>query len=108
MENEKNVVSTKIPVKAEAPKRGRKPTEKAKPTKTAKAEKKATEPDKIVLQIAGREDVDVNAVMAAAKSHYSKAKKKSASNVVLYIKPDEGVAYYTVNGKGSDDFKVDL
>ena len=26
----------------------------------------------------------------------------------VYCKPEEGVAYYVVNGEGSDDFKVEL
>ena len=30
------------------------------------------------------------------------------SEIRLYIKPEEKVAYYTVNGEGGDDYKVDI
>ena len=26
----------------------------------------------------------------------------------IYVKPEESVAYYTVNGQGSDEFKIQL
>ena len=34
------------------------------------------------------------------------AKKAPARNI--YVKPEESVAYYTVNGQGSDEFKIQL
>ena len=36
------------------------------------------------------------------------SEKTSEKDVSVYIKPDERVAYYTVNGEGCDEFKVEF
>lgn len=36
------------------------------------------------------------------------ANAPAGSEIAIYVKPEEGAAYYTVNGEGSDAFKVEL
>ena len=88
---------------------------KAEAVKEAAAEKKAPAKaaakketgDKVVLQYNGKE-IEMKAVVEACKADYKAKGHKTASNVVVYVKPDENTAYYTVAGKGAEDFKVDL
>ena len=88
---------------------------KAEAVKEAAAEKKAPAKaaakketgDKVVLQYNGKE-IEMKAVVEACKADYKAKGHKTASNVVVYVKPDENTAYYTVAGKGAEDFKVEL
>ena len=51
----------------------------------------------LVLQYQGG-DVDLNALAEAAKADFRAAKKRTLiTDLKLYIKPEEGVAYYVVN-----------
>lgn len=36
------------------------------------------------------------------------AKAPEDADIVIYVKPEDGAAYYTVNGEGSEAFKVEL
>ena len=46
-------------------------------------------------------------VLEAAKMDYlSKHEDTAVKEIELYIKPEENAAYYTVDGEGSDQFKV--
>ena len=48
-------------------------------------------------------------VLDKAVAAYKAAHKDAAiKKIDLYIKPEEGVAYYVVDGEGSEDFKVEL
>ena len=73
----------------------------------AKTTKKAAAPAvKTILQTNGCEfDLStLNAkVLDAAKAHAAEI-----AEIAIYVKPDEAVAYYTVNGEGTDDYKVEL
>lgn len=71
------------------------------------AEKKEAK-DEIILQFSGKEDINVAAVLEAAKADYKAKGHRTPKNVTVYVKPEEGVAYYTVNGVGADDYKVEL
>ena len=79
-------------------------------TKTAKAKKETAEKSESVvfIQMSGKEEVNVNELIEACKADYKAKGHRAPKDVTVYVKPEEGVAYYTVNGKGSDDFKVDL
>ena len=44
----------------------------------------------------------------AYKAYKSMHKRKAVTEFRVYVKPEENVAYYVVNGEGSDDFKVQL
>ena len=79
---------------------------KAAATEKKAAAKKETG-DKVVLQYNGK-DIEMKAVVEAAKADYKAKTKKTATNVVVYVKPEDNAAYYTVAGKGAEDFKVDL
>jgi hypothetical protein len=46
--------------------------------------------------------------VAAAKADYKAKGHRTPKTVSVYIKPEEGVAYYTVKGVGSEDYKVEL
>lgn len=83
-------------------------TAKAKSEEVKKAVEKAAAKDTFVLQVSGKEDIDVLALAEKAKEDYKAKGHRAPKNVAVYIKPEEGVAYYTVNGKGSDDFKIEL
>ncbi|WP_410331906.1 DUF6465 family protein [Ruminococcus sp.] len=97
----------------ETAKKAVKTAEKAVKTATkAKKEtvKKAVEAeikDEVFVQFAGGE-INVEAVVAAAKADYKAKGHRTPKTVSVYIKPEEGVAYYTVKGVGSEDYKVEL
>ena len=95
----------KAPAKAAAKKA---PAKKAAAKKApAKAAAKKETGDKVVLQYNGKE-IEMKAVVEACKADYKAKGHKTASNVVVYVKPEENTAYYTVAGKGAEDFKVEL
>ena len=103
--------AAKVEKKAEAVKEAA--AEKKAPAKAAakkapaKAAAKKETGDKVVLQYNGKE-IEMKAVVEACKADYKAKGHKTASNVVVYVKPDENTAYYTVAGKGAEDFKVEL
>lgn len=85
-----------------------KKTVKKAAAKKAPAKKAAAAKDEIFVQLEGVADVSVAAVVEAAKADYKAKTGKAAKAVTVYVKPAEGVAYYTVAGKGGEDFKVEL
>lgn len=59
---------------------------------------------KTLLQFNGSE-YDISALSEkVAKA----ANAPAGAEIAIYVKPEEGAAYYTVNGEGSDAFKVEL
>ena len=45
----------------------------------------------------------------AAKAAFAQAHEGvEIKSIELYVKPEEAVAYYVVNGEGSDDYKIEL
>jgi len=75
--------------------------------KTKAVVEKAAEKDVIYLEFADKQ-IDVAALVEAAKEDYKAKGHRAPKSVKLYIKPEEGVAYYTVNDKGDGDQKIDL
>ncbi len=70
--------------------------------------KKAEPTLKTIVQVNGK-DIDVSNIAAnALKSYKSVHKRKVINEFVVYVKPEENVAYYTINGEGSDEYKIDL
>ena len=99
-------IEKKAPAKAAAKKPAAKKTAAKKaPAKKAAAKKETG--DKVVLQYNGK-DIEMKAVVEACKADYKAKGHKTANNVVVYVKPEDDTAYYTVGGKGAEDFKVDL
>ena len=87
-EKEEKAVEKKAPAKRTA----------AKTVKTA-----------LYVQYEGKE-VSEKDLIAAAKKAYTKLGNKASDikSLDIYVKPEEGVAYYVVNGTGSDDYKIEL
>ena len=46
----------------------------------------------------GENETDVAALIEAAKADYSVANSAAAKDIKLYIKPEDGMAYYVING----------
>ena len=87
------------PVKEEAPKKA--------PAK--KTEKKDVQPDTTVtVQFQGKDIVTAQVVEAAKKAFAEANPDVEIRTIDVYVKPDENVAYYAVNGEGSGDYKVEL
>lgn len=85
----------------EAPKKTRKPRAK-------KVDKKAEPVLTIVVQV-GDAEFDITDIAAKAyKAYKSVHKRKTVTDFRVYVKPEEGAAYYTVNGEGAPDYKIDL
>ena len=71
---------------------------KAKTTKTTKAKAKETTVN-AVIQFSGK-DTAVNNLVEAVKAAYkADGNEDAVETVELYIQPENGVAYYVVNGK---------
>jgi hypothetical protein len=99
VENAATDAVVNVPVEvAEAPapkKRGRKPKE--------------TGPALITTLLIGDIEFDISGIAEKAYKEYKRVhKRKVVTDFRVYVKPEEGAAYYTVNGEGSEDFKVDL
>ena len=87
--------------KADAPKAEKAPA--ARKT-TAKKAADAT----VYIQFAGQE-IAAKDILEAAKKAFAEANKDvEIKTIELYVKPEEGAAYYVVNGVGGDDMKIEL
>ena len=88
----------KVPARKAAPK---------KETAAKKAPAKKTEAA-VVIQYAGKE-IAAKEILERAKIAFADANPGvKIETIVLYVKPEEDVAYYVVNGIGNDDFKIEL
>ena len=90
---------------------GTKKTVEKKASAAKKTVKKVVKKETVVtatVEFYGR-SVLVSDIAAKATAAY-KASHDGAEieTLNLYIKPEEGVAYYVVDGEGSEDFKVEL
>ena len=97
VELEKHVEKVAAETKAVAEKVAKKAT-------TRKTAPKAT----VTVEAAGKQ-FDITAIADKAVAAYKAMNEKAAVKTVdVYVKPEEGVAYYVINGEGSADFKVEL
>lgn len=72
------------------------------------AAKKTAPVIQTILQFEGK-DFDIsNVAEKALKEYKSVHKRKAVNEFVVYVKPEENAAYYTVNGEGDDSFKIEL
>ncbi len=97
--------TTDMPVDPEAKKRpGRKPMAAAEKEAAAKARaeekaKAANLKPEIIVQFQGT-DVGMDTLVEAAKADFRKEKKRTRiTDLKLYVKPEERMAYYVINGK---------
>lgn len=96
-----------MPKKAEEKAVEKKPVEK-KPAEKKPAAPKAEPKMTAVVQVGGQEFNIAEITEKAYAAYKAEHKRKTVKEFTVYVKPDENVAYYTVNGEGSDDFKVEL
>ena len=94
----------KKPRKPRAKKADTTPKRRGRPPKSRAPELVLT----TTLQV-GDAEFDISALAEKAYKEYKRVhKRKVVTDFHIYVKPEEGAAYYTVNGEGSEDFKVDL
>ena len=90
------------PAAEAAPKKA--PARKKAPAKKAEKETEAA----VVIQYAGKE-IAAKEILERAKIAFADANPGvKIETIVLYVKPEEDVAYYVVNGIGNDDYKIEL
>ncbi|MCI8742131.1 MAG: hypothetical protein HFG62_16605 [Lachnospiraceae bacterium] len=83
------------------------PVKEKAPKKTAV--KKAAAPEATVYVEYADKKVIAKEVLAAAVASYKAAHADTEIETIeVYMKPEENVAYYVVNGEGSSDYKVEL
>ena len=80
---------------------------------TTRSPKKAIETRKepvltTLVQVGDLEFDITDIAQKAYKTYKASHKRKAVSELKIYVKPEEGAAYYTINGEGSADFKLDL
>ena len=62
----------------------------------------------VTVEFAGRQ-MAITDIAAKAEAAFKAAHADAEVETIdVYVKPEEGVAYYVVNGQGGDDFKVEL
>lgn len=83
------------------------PAEK-KAAPAAKKEAPAAPKTDVTIEVFGKQIVAKDILKKAQKAFEASHKDVAVKTLELYVKPEENVAYYVVNGKGSDDFKVEL
>ena len=94
----------KKPRKPKAKKADTTPKRRGRPPKNPKPELVLT----TTLQV-GDAEFDISALAEKAYKEYKRVhKRKVVTDFHIYVKPEEGAAYYTVNGEGSEDFKINL
>ena len=111
---EKKAAPAKEAVKEEAPKKEAAPKKTAQVKKTAPAKKteEKTAPAKaevktaVTLQIDGR-DFDPAKIVADAQKAAEKI-KKDVKDVHIYINVNDQAAYFTVDGEGKPEYRVNL
>ena len=98
----KEAASKKAPARKAAPKK--ETAAKKAPAKKAEKETEAA----VVIQYAGKE-IAAKEILERAKIAFADANPGvKIETIVLYVKPEEDVAYYVVNGIGNDDYKIEL
>lgn len=97
------------PVKAVVEAPAAKPVETTKKAPAKKAPAKKADPKAcVVIEFAGKQIVAKDVLDKAVKAYAEAHKGAEIKTIEVYVKPEENVAYYVVNGEGSDDYKVTL
>ena len=74
-----------------------------------KAIETKAEPALVTIVQVGEKEYDITDIaLKAYKAYKSVHKRKAVTDFRIYVKPEDGAAYYTVNGEGAAEFKVDL
>lgn len=73
-----------------------------------KSDKKAEPVLTTIVQV-GDLEYDISQIAEKAyKAYKSVHRRKQVEEFRIYVKPEEGAAYYTVNGEGAAEFRIDL
>lgn len=101
--------SEETPKKTEVKKTAATKTAAAKKPVAKKTTAKKQEPKvSVVVEYMGK-SILAKDILAKAKKHFTKVNKGvEIKTIEIYVKPEEAVAYYVVNGIGSDAYKVVL
>lgn len=95
-------------VKAEAVKVAEEVKAAAKKAPAKRAPKKKAAVATVTVEFAGKQ-MTITDIAAKAEAAYLASHKDAVVETVdVYVKAEEGVAYYVVNGEGSADFKIAL
>ena len=81
--------------------------QEAAPKKTT-AKKEAAPEASVMIEFAGKQFAAKKILDMATKAYKAAHKGVAIKTIEIYVKPEESVAYYVVNGEGSDDFKINL
>ena len=102
-------VKAEVPVKAVVEAPAAKPVETTKKAPAKKAPAKKADPKACVyIEFAGKQIVAKDVLDKAVKAYETDHKGVEIKTINVYVKPEENVAYYVVNGDASDDYKVTL
>lgn len=83
--------------------------EAPKKSTTKKTASKKSEPQVTVTIQYQHKEIVTTEVLEAAKKEFTEANPDvEIKTMDIYVKPEEGVAYYAVNGQGSGDYKITL
>ncbi len=97
------------PAAPEAEKKTKKaPARKAAPKKEAASKKAEAPAASVTIEFAGRQFAAKEVLEKACSSYKAGHKDAEIKTIDLYIQPEQNVAYYVVNGEGSEDYKVEL
>ena len=103
------VKTAAAPVKAVVEASAAKPVETTKKAPAKKAPAKKADPKAcVVIEFSGKQIVAKDVLDKAVKAYEADHKGAEIKTIEVYVKPEENVAYYVVNGEGSDDYKVTL
>ena len=73
-----------------------------------KATRKPAVKSSVFVQFGGKEITEKDVVAACKKAYTDLATGEDLKTLEIYIKLEEGVAYYVANGVASEDYKVEL
>jgi len=79
-----------------------------KKTRTVRAKKAAAPKATVTIEFAGRSVSAADIQEKAVKAYKDAHEGAEVKTIDLYVQPEEGVAYYVVNGEASPEFKIEL
>ena len=75
---------------------------------TKKATRKPAVKSSVFVQYAGKEIVEKDVVAACKKAYADLATGEDLKTLEVYIKLEEGAAYFVANGVASENYKIEL
>ena len=75
---------------------------------TKKATRKPAVKSSVYVQFGGKEIVEKDVVAACKKAYADLATGEDLKTLEVYIKLEEGAAYYVANGVSNENYKIEL